>query len=119
MDNADILSIVSAKLSLKCYEMARLLLTNREVRMVTEVPVEICVKLILPTIQVQESISRKANINICGAVELIDALGNLDLDDVVLKYGFISPFFVGDFYFLKGRESFVGARIAQRKKLIE
>lgn len=115
MDNAEILRIVRTKLSSHCYEMAKLLLMNSEVRMATEVPVQISVKKILPTIQVQEYSSRKAGLNICGIVELIDAMLDLDADDVVLKYGFMSPFFVGDFYFLEGQDYFVGARIVEKK----
>lgn len=109
-----ILHYVKGQLSPDCYEMASLLMSDSDVRMVADGPVEVDVKSILPTIQVQEKIAEKSSRNIYGVVELIAKLTELNGDDTILRYGFISSCFAGDFYFLKNQDFFIGARIIKR-----
>ena len=75
--------------------------------MVDGFPTRELVSQLLPTLRARQANATRTGTSIYGLVDTIAALADMDPDEVVIGYGFISPKAAGNFYLADGERSIV------------
>jgi hypothetical protein len=114
MENSNLLKSFINHLESEVYSKFELLISDHYVHLVDGAPSKEMVKDLLPTLRARKSNTTLTKREIFGLSTLIENLMKLDLQEIILGYGYISPKMAGNAYFLSDGVTAIGVAVVDR-----